>query len=176
MPLRKWLQAVAMTMACTGLLVPVQCLQADEPVAGEPPNGMVDVALGDDGSLVGVVVDAAGMPQANVPILIQQFETMVASATSNERGEFLCHLKSGGIYLFSTGDQVVMLRCWAPGTAPPNAQARLMVTASDVVRGQISPANCGLGNPWVITGIAVAAIAIPVALHNNRADREDGSE
>jgi hypothetical protein len=32
-----------------------------------------------------------------------------------------------------------------------------------------------MANPWVIAGIAVAAIAIPAALKNNRDDRPAGS-
>lgn len=176
MPLRKWPQAVAMLLACVGMVIPTSGLQAEEPNFVGQPDTAVDVALGADGSLKGTVVDGAGAPTASFPIQLRQFESMVAEATSDIHGEFRCDLKSGGIYLLSAGDQVVILRCWAPGTAPPHARTRLVVQASDVVRGQIHPAACGLANPWVITGVAVAAIVIPIALHNNRSDREDGSE
>lgn len=165
-----------MTTACVGMIIPVQCLRADEPSNVGQPVAAVDVALGEDGSLTGVVVDGSGQPKPALPVQIQQFETNIASATSDDTGEFRCHLKSGGIYLLAAGDQLVLLRCWSHGTAPPHARTRLVVQASDVVRGQIHPAACGLANPWVITGVALAAIAIPVAIHNNRADRDDGSE
>ena len=176
MSLRKWLQAVAITTACVGIIIPTRCLRADEPINVGQRDAAVDVALGEDGSLTGIVVDGSGLPKASLPIHIQQFQTNVASPTSDDGGEFRCQLKSGGIYLLAAGDQVVILRCWAPGTAPPHARTRLVVQTSDVVRGQIHPAACGLANPWVITGVAIAAIVIPVALHNNRADRDSGSE
>lgn len=176
MPLSKWLQAFAVTLACVGMLVPVPFLSAQQPDPNQPLGATIDVALSDDGVLNGLIVDASGHPQADLPIQIQQFESSVASAVSDAGGAFRCNLQNGGMYLLAAGDQVVLLRCWAPGTAPPHAKDQVVVQAGDVVRGQISPATCGLSNPWIITGLAVAAIVIPVALHNNRADRDDGSE
>ena len=53
MSLRKWLRSVAMTTACVGMIIPVQCLRADEPSNVGQPVAAVDVALGEDGSLTG---------------------------------------------------------------------------------------------------------------------------
>ena len=175
MPLRKWLTALAVTTASVGLVIPTSCLQAQQPRESRQPGTALDVALGDDGALTGFVVDDSGQPRAAFPIQLQRLDAGVIDAVSNERGQFRCQLQDGGMYLLAAGDQCRVLRCWAPGTAPPNARSQVVVQANDVVRGQISPASSGLGNPWVITGLAVAAIVIPVALHNNRADRDAGS-
>ena len=173
MPLRKCLQALAVTTACVGMIVPTQYVDAEDPLPPRQPDATVDVALGEDGALTGLVVDGSGQPKSDLSIQVQQFETSVASVRTDAGGEFRCQLQSGGIYLLAVGDQVVMLRCWAPGTAPPHARTRVVVQATDVVRGQVSPATCSLANPWLITGVAIAAIVIPVALHNNRTDREN---
>ncbi len=181
MPLCNWLRSSAIALSCLGILIPTQCLVAQEPRSEIPPTIAVqptisvDVALAEDGSFEGVVVDAAGQPKPNMILSVQRVDEAVATVTSNEVGEFRCQLDKAGVYLLSTGDHTVMMRCWVAGTAPPNARTRLMVQATDVVRGQIHPAACGLANPWIITGIVIAAIAIPVAIHNGRADRDDGS-
>ena len=175
MPFSKWLKAFAVTLACVGMLVPVQCLRAQQPEPDKQLAATIDVALSDDGTLNGLVVDGFGHPKAGFPIRIQQFETSVASVVSDAGGAFRCNIQNGGMYLLAAGDQVVMLRCWAPGTAPPHAKDQVVVQAGDVLRGQISPAS-GLSNPWIITGLAVTAIVVPIVLHNNRADRENGSE
>ena len=55
-----------------------------------------------------------------------------------------------------------------PNTAPPAAQsAALLVSGSDVVRGQNGGLVYWLTNPWVLAGLIAAAIAIPIALNNH---------
>ncbi len=80
---------------------------------------------------------------------------------------------SGGVCEFQTETNRDVYRLWAPRTAPPAAQQRvLLVSDSKVVLGQ----NCGgnalgwLANPWVLGGLVAAAIAIPLAVANSDDD------
>ena len=172
----KHLRAWAVALACLGMLFPAPMLFGDETGQGDYSLVSVDIALEDGNSLQGVVVDGAGQPSEGVQVALSQYQKQVAAVSTSVDGRFQFELNSGGVYVLSAGDQRVLLRCWATATAPPHARTRLVVQSSDVVRGQIHPAACGLANPWVITGVAVAAIVIPVALHNNRADRDAGSD
>jgi hypothetical protein len=96
---------------------------------------------------------------------------------SDAQGGFAVPDLAGGVIEFVDGTRSWHVRCWAHGTAPPSSVAVLCLAGEqDVVRGQVAPGCWGLNNPWVIAGLVAAAIAIPIALSNNRDDRDDASE
>jgi len=73
-----------------------------------------------------------------------------------------------------------MRALWAPGTAPPSARDGLLVVSEEpVVRGQDAR---GFGrlrrlvqNPWVISSLVGAAIAIPIAVDAHNDDEDSAS-
>jgi hypothetical protein len=121
------------------------------------------------------VVDDAGKAASGINVLLFHEDQLVASGLSDANGEFAIANLGGGNYQIAAGERLVLLRCWAPRTAPPTAARSTLIQVSDIERGQVHPAACCLANPWVIAGIAAAAIAIPIALKNNRDDRPEGS-
>ena len=171
----------AVGLALVGMLLP-QCAvlaQAPRPLvqqpsgvnAGQPaPTQAVadigDVALAAGGVFTGQVVDAQGIPQAGVPLVIGQQQRFVATATTDAQGRFSIHGLQGGIYQVTAGENMKNLRLWAADTAPPSAQkSAMLVSGSQVVRGQ-GIARRILTNPWVLAVGVAAAIAIPIALSN----------
>jgi hypothetical protein len=179
MPKTTNLSTILAMLACVGASFP-QLVRADEtarsssssPVQQVAQGARVnDVALQPGNSLTGKLESATGAPTANANIELKQGPRLVATTTTNAAGEFRFEKVRGGVYevVSPIGQRVV--RCWQPGTAPPSAVAQLAVDDTQVIRGQAHPLAVGLANPWVITGIVVAAIAIPVALHENRNDR-----
>ena len=170
----KWIRSSAAVVAVSGLLIPAPCLA--ETAAEETLSArLVDVALEEGNILRGFVVDSAGQASEEVNVLLFHQQQLVASGISGERGEFAIANVRGGFYQIAAGDQVRSLRCWAFNTAPPTAKHTALLQIDDVQRGQIHPASCALANPWVIAGIAAAAIAIPITLKSHRDDRSDGS-
>ena len=177
----KGIRECLVAIAAVGLLMPPSIVSAQFPgeTGGAPAVNQLttrDVALDDGGFLNGVVVDDAGVPQSDVLLYIVGDGAYAGSTSTNAAGEFQLGLDRGGQYNLLVGNGVVMpLRCWAAKTAPPSAQQRLLISVDEVFRGQVHPAACGLGNAWVIAGLITAAIVIPVALHNNRDDRQSSS-
>jgi hypothetical protein len=97
---------------------------------------------------------------------------------TDEQGHFRMEGLVGSTYQVQAAGQIQIVRAWAEGTAPPQAlDALLLVYDNPVVLGQ----NCGspvcgsgvcgvprpLANPFILGGLVVAAIAIPVAIHNS---------
>jgi hypothetical protein len=167
--------------AVVGLLMPPSFVAAQVPaesVQSAPVMNLTtsDVALDDNGFLKGVVVDDAGMPQSDVLVYIVKEGAVAGSSATTTAGEFQLKLNQGGMYTLLVGNRTLSLRCWSLAAAPPHAAGQLMVPLDDVYRGQIHPAACGLGSPWVIAGLVTAAVVIPVALHNNRSDRAASSQ
>ncbi len=160
---RSCFQTVAATLACLGMVVPQAAFAAN------------DVALRTGGVLVGQVVNAQGVPQADQAVSIRQGEQEVVRTTTDSNGVFAAQGLRGGQYSVATAEGQEAYRLWAPNTAPPAAQeAALVVTGSDIVRGQYGPpGGQGFGgatlnwiktHPYITAGIVAAAIAIPIAL------------
>jgi len=152
-------------LACFGLLIPQVALGAN-PVAG---GVAIDVALEGGGVLSGTVVNADGVALVGTPVVLLQNGREIASATTDDQGQFKLTGVRGGVYQIATAAGGGIYRLWAPGTAPPSAeQAALVVAGDDVVRGQFGSGALGLlSNPWVIGGFFAAAIAIPLAVNGS---------
>jgi hypothetical protein len=135
--------------------------------AAAPP--ITDVALRDGGVLVGQVVDAQGVVQANVRVSLQDTQSHeIAAVATNKEGLFAVSNVRGGVYQLVTPQGRGIYRLWAPGTAPPSAQEGALIVNGDVVRGEDGVPRSGLkfwlSNPLVIGAIVATAIAVPVAL------------
>lgn len=172
-----WLRTCAGALACTGMLIPGSYLHAQQPpVQPATATFPLDIKLDGDGILHGHLVNGLGVGVAETTIKVSSGLTYLANAKTGPDGQFVIPVDRGGIYQLAIEDRVIaVVRCWKRTAAPPSALERVCVNEDTVFRGQISPAACGFANPWVITGIAVTAIVIPVALHNNRSDRQPSS-
>ncbi|MGI9427658.1 MAG: carboxypeptidase-like regulatory domain-containing protein [Bythopirellula sp.] len=141
---------------------------------------VADIALQRSGVLQGQVVNAAGTGEANVVVKLTRGRD-TWQVNTDTRGWFRLTELRGGAYQFQVGGQDQLIRAWAPGTAPPNANPGILVTPStDIVRGQhaVSPntnqyfrvLKQRLANPLILTGVTLTVVAIPVALHNSDDD------
>jgi hypothetical protein len=146
---------------------------------------VTDVALDQDGGLVGQVVTLQGAPASKARVLLDDGRQQWSAATDAE-GKFRFDGLRGGGYRVQSGGQVQFCRAWKDGTAPPAANRGLMlVQGRQTILGQYcgSPVQCGspvcgmpdcrqiLTSPLFAAGVVAAAIAIPIAIHN--ADDDD---
>jgi len=174
----RMLRSLAAGLACLGTLVPCGVSNAVETQAARAGQqadqvAVTDVALGAGGMLSGQVLDAAGQAQSGVPVLVHRGEVTVASTMTGGDGRFVVNNLTGGVCQLSSGDATSVYRLWAANTAPPAAHSSaLLVRGSNVARGQ-SPLGSRLAHPLIIAGIIIAAVAIPVAIHNSREDKND---
>ena len=167
------LRGFAVVLSCLGIAMP-QVSMAIGPVTQSSAAAPVataqitDVALGQGGLLKGQVVSSTGAPQADAQVRFIQNGKQVAVTITDSEGYFAVKGLSGGVYQVATGENVMIYRVWAANTAPPIAQHDILLVAGEnVVRGQ-GGILYGLSNPWVIGAGVAAAIAIPVALANDK--------
>jgi hypothetical protein len=158
------------------MLIPASWLQAEPHLASTPPPqgrqpAATDVALEQDGRLVGQAVDAQGRPLARVGIALRQEHREVARTSADDSGVFAVSGLRGGTYHITAGRAGGTFRLWAANTAPPSAMPAAMLVEDGVqVRGQ-NPLCCCLSNPWVLAAIVTAAIAVPIIVHNTRGSK-----
>ncbi|NQU21082.1 MAG: carboxypeptidase regulatory-like domain-containing protein [Candidatus Nealsonbacteria bacterium] len=161
-------------MACMGMLLPTPLLGATvaEPAAMPPVAPKItDIQLQEGGLLLGQVVDFNALGVAATTVSLRQMGREIAQTTTDPTGAFAFGKLRGGTYQIVAGRSQGIYRIWAPNTAPPTAQSSVLITPSGPdVRGQ-GPLGYWLGNPWVITGLVAAAVAIPVGIHNHRMRR-----
>jgi hypothetical protein len=165
--------APLVSLAVFGLCLPQSAWAAATTATAVQGQGVADVALANNGLLVGYVVDPQGTPLADVRVSLLTRDQQVATAKTDAEGRFAIGGLHGGVYQILVPQGAATYRLWAPGDAPPSAQqTALVVVAGTTVRGQ----ECGrlrffLSKPCVMAALVVgaaAAIAIPVAIHNNR--------
>jgi hypothetical protein len=147
---------------------------------GEQPMRVTDVALGDQGLLVGQLVDAQGRQLSGAEIRLNN-SVQTWTTSTDATGDFRIEGLAGSTYQAQVAGQRQIVRAWAPGTAPPQATRGLLLVHDDsVILGQhcaspicnrIACAKYPLSNPFILGGIVAAAVAIPVAIHNH--DRDD---
>ncbi len=180
MRLRKYLTAVLVGMASLGVVLPRTTFAATTGSASASVDAVRDVALRDGGRLTGQVLDTDGAPLANTTVAVAAQGHVIASSLTDAGGYFAIPELRAGVYEVATSQSVTVCRLWAPGTAPPAAQADALVIHTDtVMRGgdgacEASPYCASrpgvirvLSNPWVLGGIVAAAIAIPLALKDD---------
>jgi len=155
-------------LAVTGLCFPQPLLAA----VTNPTPVVTDVALADDGMLLGQVVDDQGAAMAGVQVTLQDQFQLGGITMTNEEGYFRVQGLHGGIYQVVAAGGQGSFRLWTPGTAPPLAeQGALIVAGSEIERGQcVEPLLSWLANPWMLAAVVAASVAVPVAIHNAQDD------
>jgi hypothetical protein len=178
----KTVRLLLVITATAGVLFPPS-LWADSPSIGSTDRVVnnsswliTDVALDQLGTLSGQFITEQGNDLVGHIVQLSQHQQLLVETVTGEHGQFRFTNLRGGVYNLQLGDHSAICRCWTYSTAPPHAASEAVLSAKDVMRGQSHPIACGLSNPWVITGIALVAVAIPVALHNHRDDRVAASQ
>jgi len=142
-----------------------------------------DVALSPGGMLVGQILDEKMQPVSGTEVSVQVGGQSAAATTTDANGVFAVAGLRGGVHQVAAQQSVANCRLWAPGTAPPSAESslRLIPGQEQLVRGQY-PGNsfsdrmhAWATNPWIVGGVIVTAIAVPVALNNLDDDDDNGS-
>ncbi len=135
-----------------------------------------DVALQPGGVLSGQLVDPQGQPLAGRTVWMRVAGETVATTTTGRDGSFQAAGLRGGLYHLLTPEAWMVCRCWAPNTAPPAANARLLLVANGgIERGQVPLTDVLMYDPLLLGLVIAAAIAIPIAVRNSRRDRASGS-
>jgi hypothetical protein len=167
-----WMAAIA---AC-GTALPAPLMAQDKPArpAAEAPKPAAatkpteaqkirDVALAEDGSFTGRVIDDHGKPLDGVVVKLVRNEKEVATTNADTQGRFKFVSLKGGVYQVQTPQSQTTYRLWQADVAPAQAMKTVVVNgASPVVRGQlgfVDPATLaalGLG----IAGVTLAGVAV----------------
>ena len=141
-----------------------------------------DYLLGQKGVLVGSVVNQQGQPAAGLPVQVLHDGRVVATAYSNEQGEFAVESLRNGIHTVQLGETQRPVRFWSDAAAPPSAVSRMaIVVDEEVVRGQCGEA-CGEGGcragglTWGTTcGLLLVGGAVATTLALTLDDQKSGA-
>jgi hypothetical protein len=118
---------------------------AGTPVMGAGPIEIrsTDISL-QSGLLTGKVVNTQAQAVANLPIQLLHEDTVIATVSSDEKGEFAVRgLRSGG-HVIRIGGNLHPVRFWGAQAAPPAAASHIsIVVDEEVVRGQGCGDGCG---------------------------------
>lgn len=170
-----------LAQACCALVLLVSATtreaaaQKNKPSQAAAKLPTYDVALDRAGTLTGVVTDRNGKQLTNAPVVVFQGRKQVADVRTDKKGRFQVAGLRGGNYLLFTYKRQARLRTWAQGTAPPAATKDLLVVSDfQAVRGQHDLGEIFSSSIIPATVVTAAAIAIPVAVSNNR-DKPSGS-
>ena len=177
----KWFLAF---LASAGMQLPSLTL-AKPPAPAAVPR-IADVALGNGGTLTGVVVDATGKAVAGADLKIAHDSQVIVTTQTGKDGTFHINSLRGGVYECNVNQTPTRIRLWTEDTAPPSASNKATLTTKNVVRGQSCTADsctgvggctcsdCAGGAPWaflmnpiVIGAVVAAAVAIPLALDDD---------
>ena len=179
----KLIRAVMVGASCVGIVLPTSMAVADN----APSNGngslsatswpvITDVALGENGTARGQLVDPQGVPVRGSQVVVVHSGQELAQTASDQNGYFRIAGLRGGVYQFTSARGGGTLRLWAPGTAPPAAQAAItLVEGEGVMRGQMPVGDYFASDRFILLSLIAAAIAIPVVIYNNRTDPPPGS-
>ena len=122
-----------------------------------------------EGKLIGQVLTAAGAPVRGKLVSVQQNGQEVARATTDELGRYEVRGLNNGVYQMVTAEGGAVYRVWSGDVAPPSAQPGALMVTGQPVRGQLGGGGL-LSNPWVLGGIAAAAIIGPISATQNDDD------
>lgn len=132
------------------------------------PAPAADVALNDQGTLSGTLVDTQGKPLAAKKVVLSQGRKELAIATTNNKGQFEIKNVKGGVYQVSEGNQGALVRAWTSRTAPPNAkkQTVLISGGNRIVRAQGDFGDMGAGGVLGAVGLAAGGAGLGLAISN----------
>jgi len=168
----KQMRRTAIALAVFGMLCPSMTI-ASEPLAAALK--VHDVQLKENGKLPIVVVNAQGKAQANVPFeVIRAGEAQGITGVTDKAGEYQVEGLKGGVYQIRTDQGLCACRVWTHQAAPPASAKSLLLVNDRVVRGQRPISELFRSDPFLMTAIVAAAIAIPIVIYQTR-DKSSGS-
>ncbi len=104
-----------------------------------------DYLLGQGGVLAGSVLNQGGLPVSGLPVQVLHEEHVIATAVSDEKGQFAVQGLRNGPHTVRLGASQQPVRLWSNTAAPPAAVSRMaIVVDEEVVRGQCGE-SCGEG-------------------------------
>jgi len=125
----------------------------DAPVPEEPKSEILDVALGEDGMLIGRVVDAQGRLIVGAPVLVRHKGRSIAAAMTSETGIWQVSGLHGGLHQIVVPQGQTTARFWTAEAAPPTASPDVVtVSTGPVIRGQNSGVAYVEGEPSYLEG------------------------
>ena len=178
MKILRVIRTLTVSFALIGLVFPLSTTVAAGPqrtsaMHSQAPgkDRVLDISLGAGGRLEGIITDGTGKPLSQPVLLAQPDGKLAAKGASTRDGRFSFDGLRGGVYQLVTQDAAVVCRLWSANAAPPAAsKGVLLVSDPTVTRGQ-RPIGELLFSPSAIIGaIIVAAIVIPIAVHNSQDD------
>jgi len=194
----KRFKSIVVLLSCVAMTVSPNVMASPQVAVAQTPRDVAlhEGALHEGGVLVGQMLNAQGVAVAGTPIAVQAAGKEIARVQTDKDGKFRIAGLKGGVHLVTAAGQQSVYRLWAPHTAPPAAQQGLMlVSSTDVVRGQCgcgTTVGCGtpvrgygaggrgygaagvggIGNwmanhPILTAGAIATAIAVPLALDDD---------
>lgn len=108
-------------------------------VASEPAEIRTsDVALNEGGLLKGTVLSTTAQPLAGIKINVMHENKLVATSTTNEKGEFTVKALRNGSHVIQVGTNRQSVRLWSTNSAPPASVENIaIVVDEETVRGQL---------------------------------------
>lgn len=168
--MKSFLSIPAVLFAFGTLAVSADPVSADQPVEMRS----ADVSL-NHGVVVGTVLNRSALPVGNIRVHLIHRDTVIATAISDENGQFVVKgLRNGG-HVLQVGANRQPVRFWSVQSAPPTVSNQMsIVVDEEVVRGQEesgSAANSVLGAiasnpaPLLLMGGAAAATIVVSTQH-----------
>lgn len=171
---------LAAAVALAPCLASAETAVVAQPQAQPAQPLAIDVALHDEGLLIGQLVGATGKPAADAKVCLTLADGRKAEAKTNADGGF-AFKNVRGVARLESDKTAILVRSWTREAAPPSAApAVLLVEGGEVARGQryagpvanntISHSKRLFANPLFVAGVIGTAVAIPVAIHNSDDD------
>ena len=138
----KLLQYAVTGVAGLGLVLPSGVLAADAsrtPVqaSAAQTQSILDVSLGEDGTLFGQVLNVQGAPIAQATVTVRSSGADVASTVTDAQWSFSVAGLQGGVYEVTTDGGSGTFRLWTAEASPPSANRGVLIVAGgQVTRGQ----------------------------------------
>jgi hypothetical protein len=135
-------QFAAAAVASVGLVLPSGVMAADAGQAPVPASAaqspsILDVSLGDSGTLNGQVLNPEGNPLVKTTVSVRSPAGDTASAVTDLQGCFSIRGLQGGVYEVRCGENSGAFRLWTANASPPSATKRVLIVAGGAVnRGQ----------------------------------------
>jgi len=127
------IKGLVVSLAVVGFCLPPSAIAA---VPANRSPTVIDVALSNDGLLLGQVVDPQGLVKVKSPVSLYSGGRQLGVTRTDGNGYFVFSGLRGGVYQVMAADGLGTYRLWAPGTAPPSAKpAALLVAGTQVTRG-----------------------------------------
>ena len=121
---------------------------------------VTDVALSEDGTVVGRVLTGNGTPVDGARVVIRQGEQIYAKMLTNKQGQFTADNLRAGVYTIATVQGSGLYRLWPKNIAPPSAKTQaLVLTRDDVARAQFG--GPGLAD-WTAIGLGAAGLTVGI--------------